>query len=319
MPGRQYDIELGLAHGGQLRRQVTTEEHPDEIHSDPESPTMESSSDPHSTPSTSPSRTVPGTPPTATPQITLEDRLNQLQHNLSVVNQERETLLASLKSSRRDAQKADAALRSEIDTLKRTSEKNSAAELRGKQKVLALQEAVKRAQNATKETEEMALQVESEVPGLTKRKEEKEAEHMRMKAQADKVRKKRCSLEEKERKKMDAMRAELTGLTNKLERLGGKREKLEKTVIPDLEEKLRSVAQEIEQEEEALANLEMEEQPVLVLLGDPAPSKGRMATLLSQPQLNSGPLPIRTDQCTRIMDNPTIPNRTHSTTTHPHS
>ncbi|KIM42116.1 hypothetical protein M413DRAFT_444582 [Hebeloma cylindrosporum] len=235
MPGRQYDIELGLAPAGQptstVRRQVTTDgrcgstygpriTHPDN---------STSSSDPHSTPSTSPSRTVPGTPPNATPQITLEDRLSQLQHTLSAVNSERETLLSSLKSARREAQKAD--------RHSRTSERNAAAELKGKQKVLALQEAVKRAQNAAKDTEALSAEVEANMPELNERKQKKEDEHSKIKSEADKARKEREDVEEKERK----------------------REKLESTVIPDLEEKLKDMEKEIEVEESGLARLEMEE------------------------------------------------------------
>ncbi|KAF8156796.1 hypothetical protein B0H34DRAFT_675204 [Crassisporium funariophilum] len=271
MPGRQYDIELGLAPAGQtnqvVRRQVTTDlvdsdQDTAEIHTDPESPSPDnstSSSDPNSTPSTSPSRTVPGTPPTnAAPQITLEERLTQVQHTLSLVNAERETLLASLKSARRDAQKADAALRSEIDTLKRTSEKHTANEVRGKQKVLALQEAAKRAQNATKETEESVKELEEDLPELNKRKEEKEEEYRRIKLEAEGVRRERESVEEKERKKVEAMRTELAGLCNKLEKLNGRKEKLEGTVMPELEGKLKEVEREIEEEEQNVLMLEME-------------------------------------------------------------
>lgn len=217
------------------------------MHTDPDSLTPDNSTS-SDTPSTSPSGTVPGTPPTTAPQLTLEDRLNQLQHTLSVVNSERETLLASLKTVRRDAQKADSALRSEIDTLKRTSEKNTAAELRGKQKIRALQEAVKRAQNAATETDEQTEEVKRAEPDLTARRQEKEVEHAKIKQEAGRVRKEREEIEEKERRRLDAMRAELATLTNKLEKLNGKREKLESTAIPELEEKLKEVEHEIEQE-----------------------------------------------------------------------
>ncbi|KAF9041190.1 hypothetical protein BJ165DRAFT_1331525, partial [Panaeolus papilionaceus] len=260
MPGRQYDIELELApgvHAPSLHRQVTTAE---EAHTDPESPSLENSttsSDPLSTPSTSPSRTIPGTPPmpngtvpaTSAPPITLEERLAQLQHTLSVVNAERESLLASLKSARRDSQKADSALRSEIDTLKRTSERNTAAELRGKQKVLALQEAVKRAQNSVRETEDMVKEVEQGLPELNQRREKMEREYEATKAEANRVRKEREEKDGKERKEMEGLKSELGALTHKLERLNGKREKLETSVLPDLEEKLKDVEREIADEE----------------------------------------------------------------------
>ncbi|KAF8804709.1 hypothetical protein BYT27DRAFT_7170171 [Phlegmacium glaucopus] len=272
MPGRQYDVELALIPNGQptdnsttnLNRQIMTEEDsdnaPSEIQTDPESPGLEHStpSDPHSTPSTSPSRTMPGTP-TTVPQITLEEQLNHLQQTLAVVNAERETLLASLKAARKDAQKADSALRSEIDILKRSSERHALAEARGRQKVLALQEAVKRAQNATKAIEEKVKELQEEVPILNKQKDEKEKEYEILKKEAEKVRKEREALEEKERKREEAMKADLAGLTVKLEKLGAKKEKLETGIVPELEQKLKEIEKEIEVEEQNLLKLEREE------------------------------------------------------------
>lgn len=224
-----------------------------DVHTDPDSVdhSTSSSDPPQSTPSTSPSRTIPSTPPpltAAAPQITLEDRLSQLRHALSLTEAERESLASSLKTARRDAQKADAALRSEMDVLKRASEKNAAGEHRAKQKILALQEAVKRAQAATRETEEMVKELEEQLPGLLKQKSAKEEEYAKVKAEADLVRRERDCASEKERKRLEAMRVELAGLNNKLERLNGKREKLEVGTIPDLEEQLKEVEREIEVE-----------------------------------------------------------------------
>ncbi|KAG6856511.1 hypothetical protein H0H87_003704 [Tephrocybe sp. NHM501043] len=178
MPGREYDVQLGLVHGdsnGTMRQQVTTEEielEHSETPTDPGSPdadhSMTSSDPPISTPSTSPNRTLPNTPPTTTVALTIEDRLSHLQHTLSLVNAERETLTTALKSARRDSQKADAALRSEIETLKRASEKHVAGDHRAKQKILSLQEAVKRGQTATRETEQLVEELEQLVPELTR-------------------------------------------------------------------------------------------------------------------------------------------------------
>ncbi|KAF9530039.1 hypothetical protein CPB83DRAFT_892962 [Crepidotus variabilis] len=278
MPGRQYDIELGLPHPGQssttLRRRVTTEDHSEndtaEASTDPESPTHDthsasasSTSEPQSTPSTSPARTAPGTPPSSTvpvPQLTLEDRLNQLQHSLSLVNAERETLLSSLKSARRDAQKAESALRAEIETLKRTSEKNTSAELRGKQKVLALQESVKRAQNAAVETDEVTKELADELPELLKQKQAKEKLFGKIETEAGKIRLERDAVEEKEKKRLDGMKAELASLSNKLDKLNGKKKEKLETTIPDLEDKLNDVEQEILDAENELSQLEKEEQ-----------------------------------------------------------
>ncbi|GLB39044.1 hypothetical protein LshimejAT787_0602060 [Lyophyllum shimeji] len=258
MPGREYDVKLGLVQGdsnGTIRQQVMTEEielEPSEVQTDPESPDPDrstSSDPPPSTPSTSPNRTLPNTPPSTTSPFTIEDRLIQLQNTLALINTERETLTASLKSARRDAQKADAALRSEIEILKRASEKHVAADHRARQKILSLQEAIKRAQTATRETEELVKEVEEQVPELNRQREEKEAEYAKIKEQADRVRKLRDEQTEKEKKKLESMRGELTGLTTKMEKLNAKKEKLENGTITDLEQQLKDVELEIEQAE----------------------------------------------------------------------
>ncbi|KAF5383023.1 hypothetical protein D9615_005085 [Tricholomella constricta] len=258
MPGREYDVKLGLVQGdsnGTIRQLVTTEEvelEPSEAPTDPESPDADhstSSDPPPSTPSTSPNRTHPNTPPSTTTPLTIEDRFSQLQHALALINTERETLTAALKSARRDAQKADAALRSEIEILKRASEKHVAADHRAKQKLLSLQEAVKRAQTGTRETESRVKEIEELVPELERSCQEKEAEYAKVKERADRVRRERERQTEKEKKKLEAMRVELAGLTNKMEKLTTKREKLESGAITDLEEQLLSVGREIEQEE----------------------------------------------------------------------
>lgn len=217
---------------------------------------MESSDAQIQSHSNSPNRTVSGSSPTAptlpTPgfaPLTLEDRLNQLQHTLALIKAERESLSTSLKTARRDAQKADAALRSEIELLKRASERYVSAEHRARQKVLALQEAAKRAVMSTQEMEEMVREMEEAMPALKERRAAMEIAYRKVKTDAERVRKEKELEEEKERKKLETMRGEMTGLGNKMDRLNGKREKLEGSVIPELEEQLRTIEQEIEQTE----------------------------------------------------------------------
>ncbi|KAJ7151188.1 hypothetical protein C8R46DRAFT_1179520 [Mycena filopes] len=253
MPGKKYDIDLGLVQGGQsnnIRRQVIT----DDLEMPSPTSLPEPASAPESplpTPSTSPTRTMATTPPVTTPhpQLTLEDRLKQLQHTLSLIATERDTLSVSLKTARRDAQKADAALRSEIEILKRASEKHTVAEHRARQKVLALQEAAKRAQLSTREMEALVLEVEAELPALKSQRALKEDSYVKVKDSADRARTDREREAERERRRVELMKGELTGLNNKMERLNGKREKLETAVIPDLEEQLREIELEIERVE----------------------------------------------------------------------
>lgn len=205
-------------------------------------------------PSTSPSRTISsGSPPATTipspgfAPLTPEDRLNQLQHTLTLITAERDSLSTSLKSARRDAQKADAALRSEIELLKRASERHIGAEHRARQKLLALQEATKRAVTTTKDMETMVREMDLAMPGLKEQRAAKEGMYKRIKEKADQVRKEKEEEEEKERKKIEGMRGEMAGLGNKMDRLNGRREKLEGSVIPELLEQLRAIELEIEQ------------------------------------------------------------------------
>ncbi|KDQ08213.1 hypothetical protein BOTBODRAFT_76982, partial [Botryobasidium botryosum FD-172 SS1] len=79
--------------------------------------------------------------------------------------------------ARRDAQKTESALRAEIDTLRRASEKNAAGEQRARQKMLALQEALKRCVAATADAEAQVRVVEGALPPLEARVCAVEAEH----------------------------------------------------------------------------------------------------------------------------------------------
>ncbi|KAJ4468840.1 hypothetical protein J3R30DRAFT_1613089 [Lentinula aciculospora] len=275
LPGRQYEIVLELVQGGQtnsIRQQVTTEENEnkDSNASDSDSTsksTVSASSDANG----SSICAQPGTPPdssgsvnqmTSSPgfsfaPLTLEDRLNQLEHTLSLLNSEQASLTATIKSSRRDSQKADATLRSEIDVLKRASERYLSSEQRSKQKVLALQEAVKRAQTVTREMEMTMKEVNGEIPGLKEEKQQREAEHKQVKEAANKMRREKDARAEQEKKRIESMKNESNILTKQLEKLEVKKEKLEGNVIKDLEEQLENIEKEmehLEREEEELSN-----------------------------------------------------------------
>ncbi|KAL1747411.1 hypothetical protein HDZ31DRAFT_61326 [Schizophyllum fasciatum] len=261
MPGRQYDIDLGLVQGSEsnvIRRQVITEdfEFPKVDEATVEDDGSSSSSDQGapSTPSSSVSAGRPavanGSPPSSiASSFTMEDRLAQVEQTLSALMAEKETLTQALKSARRDAQKTDAALRSEIDALKRASEKNSVAEQRARQRVLALQESVKRANAAREELEEEAVVVEESLPGLETTRSQRESAHRELKRSVDAARKARERSEESARKQTAAMESELAALDTRAERLQAKRTKLEATVLPDLEEQLRELERELRRAE----------------------------------------------------------------------
>ena len=74
------------------------------------------------------------------------------------------------------------------------------SEQRAKQKILALQEAQKRAIAAAQETEEKMREVEALLPDLVKKKEKERRECEKLEAEAAKVRKEREQIEEAEKK-----------------------------------------------------------------------------------------------------------------------
>ncbi|CDO75432.1 hypothetical protein BN946_scf184693.g1 [Trametes cinnabarina] len=263
MPARQYDIELGLSpQVGQtsVRGQITTgtEARSDIPIPDPNTDEAAVTSLEATMSSTIPLTTSPshGNGSTHVPipppvQLTLEDRRLQLTHELNALNAEHSLLTSRLKSTRKDSQKADAALRSEIDTLKRASERYAAGESRARQKILALQEAVKQTLAAAQDIEALIKSIEADLPGLEQRRAEVEKEYLKVKEEAARVRARRDEAEQREKARTEAMQAELAGLANRLEKLAGKREKLEGEggVLAELEARLRKLGEERERVE----------------------------------------------------------------------
>ena len=258
MPGRHYDIELGLIPGDEkLKRQITTENAGAcpvsvlisiDAHSPIASDHAISDSDSSSgippvgafpstaanSPAVDPSPSPPSPSPPQTPSSgpsyssqTFEDYLATLQLSLSHLRAEHETLSNTLKSARRDSQKAQAAQRAEISSLKRAAQKHSAGDMRMKQKVRALEEAVKQAIKCREdvETEHAKLEaarVEQEAELADASRRFKEA-----RVRAEEWRTRREKAEEEAGSRLQGARAELAAVEARLEKLRAKRERLE--------------------------------------------------------------------------------------------
>ncbi|KAI0371269.1 hypothetical protein BV20DRAFT_965450 [Pilatotrama ljubarskyi] len=259
MPARQYDIEMGLSPGQtstSVRGQITTDTEARSETALPDADPVEPAANPSDAAMSSsiPLSTAPGhangahTTTPAPAQFTLEDRRLQLTHTLSLLNAEHSTLTSSLKSARKESQKADAALRSEIDTLKRASDRYAAGESRARQKILALQQAVKQTLAAARDIEELIKDIEAKLPELEKDKANLEKEWVQVKEEAEHVRARREEAERREKARAESMQSELAGLVNRLDKLTGKREKLEGDggVLAELEDKLRKLEEERE-------------------------------------------------------------------------
>ena len=193
--------------------------------------------------------TPPTTPVRSSPPRTVsqEERITQLRKQLSLLTVERDDLTSQLKLARRESQRTETALKSEIETLKRASEKHAAGEHRSRQKVLALQEAVKQASVAAGDIEQMVKDIEETLPGLSERAKEAQAVHNMVKEEAEKKCIELDDVVHGDRKIVNELQGELTGVCAKLEKVTGKRDKLEKEVVPQLEERLQDLRREIEE------------------------------------------------------------------------
>ncbi|KAL7419059.1 hypothetical protein Q5752_005895 [Cryptotrichosporon argae] len=90
----------------------------------------------------------------------------QVRIALSAAAAEKEHLAARIKESRKNAQRAEAALRAEIEAAKRAADKAGSMDLRAKQKALALHEQVKQALAGAEAADKEAAEVEAVIPGL---------------------------------------------------------------------------------------------------------------------------------------------------------
>ncbi|KAI0305329.1 hypothetical protein B0F90DRAFT_1188195 [Multifurca ochricompacta] len=238
MPGRHYDIELGVIPGGEkLQGQIVTESvASDNVRSNSDgTPQLNgfSSTASHALVIDHSSPSPPSPPPPLTPSgpsyssQTYEDYLATLQLSLSHLQAEHETLSNSLRSARRDSQKAQASQRTEIASLKRAAQKHSAGDTRMKQKVRALEEAVKQATKCREDVEaEYAI---LETTRIEQEAELSDASHRFEEARdrAEEWRTRREKAEEEASNKLQGAKAELAAVEARLEKLRAKREKLE--------------------------------------------------------------------------------------------
>lgn len=180
---------------------------------------------------------------------TQEDRLPKLQSTLTSLQTHISELTATLKSTRRDSQKADAALKNEIEALNRASEKASAAESKARQRIRALEDAVRKTNEGKEDVERGRSELEGSSPFLKKQVREKEEECEVLNKEAAKVRREREAKEEVRRRRVEGVKNEIGSVEHRLERLFARQEKLEGTVLIDLEKTLGEIEREIQEAE----------------------------------------------------------------------
>lgn len=204
----------------------------------------------HEIPSSPGSATpIPDSPVVPTSILSpIDAQTAQTRHLIAAAHAEREHLQLQIKEARKTAQRSEAALRTEIETLKRNNEKAGSNDQRNKQKYLALQEQVKQgwagAESANKETEDVKAglpEFETKLAAVTKDLEG-------VQAQWKKVNKK----EEEARDASKASRAEedrkMAEINSKVDKVRGRKEKKE-SERAELESKLEELEKQREEVE----------------------------------------------------------------------
>lgn len=149
--------------------------------------------------------------------------------------------------ARKESQRSENAVRAEIETLKKAAEKQAVADQRAKQKVLALQEAIKQTHSAALDIESQTRALQDELPGITQEVSLVEEDYNTVSETSEKKEAETDLALKADKKRVAEAQAELTSVTNRTEKLTLKREKLAHETVPELEHQLAEVRREIDQ------------------------------------------------------------------------
>ncbi|PWN35775.1 uncharacterized protein FA14DRAFT_189713 [Meira miltonrushii] len=153
---------------------------------------------------------------------------------------------AAVRKARKDASRAESALRNEIEAIRRGLERMSDVDHRSKQKVLALQESIRQATTQSKDIDEEAIAVESEREVWEERVKEKDDELEQVRTEVEeKVRLSQSNIRN-DTEEIEALEKELQHINKSIEDKQSNKEKLEGEKIVELEQELARIHSEIE-------------------------------------------------------------------------
>ncbi|KAG8852610.1 hypothetical protein FRB96_008609 [Tulasnella sp. 330] len=263
-PATFYDIDLFVASGEDgfsgsivtagLSEPVNEEHSPQQITPEPVMPGISApfqTLTPESTPPATPRRRSPSPPPPRL--ITVEERLAQVRGLLATSLAERDSLQMQVKLSRKESQRADTAIRSEIEVLKRASEKNTTLEVRNKQKLLALQQSVKHLTSATEVLDDQNRVLAAAVPELEGREKAVSEDYAHTKEEMERSATETEDALKVEKKRTADLEEEVAALDKELERLNVQKNRLHDDTLPALESRLAGLAKEIDAVEKGSA------------------------------------------------------------------
>ena len=172
----------------------------------------------------------------------------QLRQHIAAAHAEKEHLQNQIKEARRSSQRAEAALRVEIETVKRAIEKAGTMDMRAKQKALALQEQVKQGWAGAEAAEKEMNFVQGGLADLERVFEEVKLELDTVKDEWKIVKDREDEIRERERKARSEEDKKLAEVVSKVDKLKAKKEKKE-TERAELEHRLEDLERQKEEAE----------------------------------------------------------------------
>lgn len=164
----------------------------------------------------------------------------QIRHLTASAHVEKDHVQTQIKEARRASQRAEAALRVEIETVKKAIDKAGSLDLRAKQKALALQEQVKQGWAGAELAEKDMGVLEEKMAELEDRLEATRLEVESVKVDWKVVKDKEDEVREKEKKARTEEERKLAEVVGKLDKLRLKKEKKEQERV-ELERRLEEL------------------------------------------------------------------------------
>ncbi|KAJ9122366.1 hypothetical protein QFC22_001788 [Naganishia vaughanmartiniae] len=188
-----------------------------------------------------------------------DSRIHDLRHLISTAAMEKDELAAQLKKTRRESQKAEAALKAEVEALKRAIEKTTLPDLRSRQKSLALQEQVKQAIHGAADAEHEFEEINGRLDGWREEEDKLKEEWQSMQSARNAALEQKDSAIDSERKARGELDTQLSAVKARVHKQSTKKDKLHKE-NDELRQKLENVAEarrEVEKRNEVVRHQQM--------------------------------------------------------------
>nr|XP_031860785.1 uncharacterized protein CI109_003829 [Kwoniella shandongensis]KAA5527857.1 hypothetical protein CI109_003829 [Kwoniella shandongensis] len=175
----------------------------------------------------------------------------QLRHLIATAHAEKDHLQAQIKEARRTSQRQEAALKAEIEAVKKAIEKAGSMDLRAKQKALAVQEQVKQGWAGAESAEKEMGDVESGLDTLESRLEAMTIEVESFRDEWRLAKEREEEVRDRDRKARAEEDKKLAEVVGKIEKLKSKKSKREAETT-ELEKKLEDLERQKEEAEKRI-------------------------------------------------------------------